>query len=135
MNMSIINRILGKPTLEYILKFAIKHNACEAQLTMYKRFIEGRDNIQAWQTVLGNIYWLRAKGLRINQKYLETNAQYVGKVWWGWNKYIPQFIEEIWYQDKVRFVKMKKYNTAGKLIRMEIYKNDKLHSGTFYGHV
>ena len=68
-------------TLHQIKEFAIKHNACSAQLNNFIQFIELNDELSAWQTVLGNISWLEENGLTIDINYIESKANHIAKQW------------------------------------------------------
>lgn len=70
-------------TLKYILKFAIKHDACNAQLNKFKKFIQSGDELQAWQTVQGNLNWLKGEyKLRISYKEVYDKSGGIGKTWY-----------------------------------------------------
>lgn len=68
-------------TLIQILIFAIKHNACPAQLKSFTKFIFTFRWKSAWQTVQGNIGWLKSEGLKINPQFLWKKSGGLGKTW------------------------------------------------------
>jgi antitoxin component YwqK of YwqJK toxin-antitoxin module len=69
-------------TLAYILTFAIKHGACDAQLNKFKELLEAGDELSAWQTVQGNIRWLKGENnLRITHKEVYDKSGGIGKTW------------------------------------------------------
>ena len=80
-------------TLEEIGKFAEKHNACEAQINKCKQLFEEGNELMIWQTVLGNIRWLKYKGLDIDILEVEKKAKGVGVGWYenGQKKYEINF--------------------------------------------
>lgn len=69
-------------TLENILEFATQKNACIAQLNKFKQLIEEQNHQSAWQTVLGNIHWLKVKGYPIEVSDVERLTNGLGVTWW-----------------------------------------------------
>lgn len=127
--------------LQEILGFAEERRACSSQLNKFKEFIQAGDELQAWQTVLGNIGWLRTKGLIIDQTEVETKAKGVGIMlyengqlreranfkdgnknglceWWHEN---GQIAERINYKDGKRDGLHEWWDVYGNLIKSEIY--------------
>lgn len=68
--------------LPEILNFAIEHNACGGQLNKFKKFIDSADELQAWQTVMGNIDWLIRNGLELTYEEVEEKSGGVGRRWY-----------------------------------------------------
>jgi hypothetical protein len=69
-------------TLKQILIFALKHHACEAQLNKFEEFIESGDELSAWQTVQGNIRWLKGDNkLKITHKEVYDKYPYLSHMW------------------------------------------------------
>lgn len=130
MKHTIINWFSRKPTLKYILEFAQDEGACHPQLDKFTEFIEKGDTLQAWQTVLGNVGWLRKSGLRINQEYLEINAQNVGKKWWA----AGNISEEATYKNGELNGIRRSYHYNGNIWLEQMLINDELHGvSRFFG--
>ena len=96
--------------LKRILQQAIEKHACPAQLEPFKRFIDEGDELQAWQTVLGNLEWIEYNGIKVPPN-LEELAQNQGKIWYK--------IGQLWVH---QFYKNGELHGE----RKELYKNGKL---------
>jgi hypothetical protein len=114
---------LNQPSLKSILKFAIKHHACETQPNKFRGFIQSGDELSAWQTVQGNIYWLKAKGLKINPQFLWKKSGGLGKTWYSNGNLCEQYtynskgkregLYQSWY-DNGQLWEQYTYNSKGR---------------------
>lgn len=68
-------------TLQEIKEFAMEHNVFPDQIDKFIELLETGDEVQAWQTVLGNSYYLEAAGCDLSGLELRKLANGVAKVW------------------------------------------------------
>ena len=87
----------------------------------FKRFIEQGDELQAWQTVLGNLRWIKKNGIQVPEN-LEELAQNQGK---RWNEN-GQIYRIEFYQDGKLHGNCKVFNDDGTLWIRELYEHGKL---------
>lgn len=111
-------------TLEQIKEGAIEGRACKAQLNKFLEFLNSGNELEAWQTVLGNYEWLIKKGIITTEDVavIETLANGIGKIWYesgqlrGFCTYKegkPDRLYQWWYE-------------SGKLKESYTYKEGKL---------
>ena len=55
--------------------------ACAATMNKLKHFIENGDELQAYQTALGAVKWLRENNIPHDYKDIETRAHGIDKRW------------------------------------------------------
>lgn len=130
---------LTQPSLKSILKFAIKHGACSAQLDKFKEFIESGDELSAWQTVQGNIYWLKSHKLRISNEFVHEKSGGIGKAWYSNGQLRQQCTYNLkgkreglyqeWFLNGQLYEKFT-YNSEGKIegLYQEWYENGQLET-------
>ena len=111
-------------TLSDILVFAVAKNACKSQLNKFISFMEDGDELSSWQTVLGNLGWLRENGLDIEQSYIEGKANGIGKVWYLNGQL---YIEETYKNGELDGLYREWYEN-GQLSVEKTYKNGKIIS-------
>ena len=108
-------------TLEEIKSFAEQHKACDAQYDKFVEFIDNGDELSAWQTVLGNIDWLKGSGLDIDITDVIEKANGVGKTWWK----NGQISGECTYKDGKRNGLYRRWYPNGQLEEECAYKDGK----------
>lgn len=131
-----------------LLRIAVQaesEGACKSQLNKFKQFIEQGDYLQAWQTVLGNIEWLKAKNIELPSD-LESLANNVGKTWhdngnvcieatyvngkengsYKWWYSNGQLYMEATHKDGMRHGLCRIYAHDGKLIDVLYFENDRV---------
>lgn len=108
--------------LRIIYKQAKLKGACDSQLNKFKHFIDEGDILQAWQTVLGNVKWLKERRIDVPSD-LEILALYQGKTW---HENGMLWIHEF-YQNGKLHGERKVWNDKGALRVHEFWKDNKLH--------
>lgn len=107
-------------TLEEIKKLAIDNDACNAQLNKFIQFIESGDELSAWQTVLGNYFWLKNRGFLMPLLEVEKLAGGIGKLW---HKYGYLLREESYKNGKFDGVCRSWYHDCNRLKSEYTYKD------------
>ena len=108
--------------LKRILAQAIEKNACAEQLEPFRRFIEEGDELSAWQTVLGNIGWIKRKRIQVPVN-LEQLAENQGKTWHN----DGTLSSHEFYKNGLLNGDYKQWHNDGTLCVHKVYENGKLH--------
>jgi antitoxin component YwqK of YwqJK toxin-antitoxin module len=108
--------------LEQGYALALKAGACDAQMSKLKEFIEAKDQLQAYQTVLGNIGWLRENNIPFDMTHVEKKANGIAKRWHA----NGQLYEKCTYKEGKLDGIAKRWHANGKLAEKCTYKEGKL---------